>query len=397
MQQPRLPSRIVVRWRLSARCTPTTSWPASTARAAATAESDATAHRRQHLHGYKGTRASRATGFARTLTKCRNGGRVAQRDAASATRHARVPAFGHGRWTSGTRRDRQPGRRRRRRRRTRSVRVAEGDRGGAARLGSGGMPIASSTCDSSGTPAWHADPVDTENARQVEQEQQRVAVSAGHGDVHVARDAGRPGRRAAPLTAPMRWSPAHQPGAQLRGRRVRLACDATAADAATANACAPPHPACPSGTAAADPPCTSGTGATPTAHQQGADAHRSADLVGGDAQRGQAPSAGSRSAARRGRPRHPRARAPNLRRRQSAPGGWTVPTSVFAHRVVTRRRRRVDRRIDRATDAHPRRASRRRRPRALPATPTCRASAWCSAPSTQTMRGPRAPAPSTAP
>ena len=39
VQHPRLPVRSVPGIRLSARCTPTTSWPASTARAAATAES----------------------------------------------------------------------------------------------------------------------------------------------------------------------------------------------------------------------------------------------------------------------------------------------------------------------------------------------------------------------
>ena len=39
VQQPRLPVRSVPGIRLRARCTPTTSWPASTARAAATAES----------------------------------------------------------------------------------------------------------------------------------------------------------------------------------------------------------------------------------------------------------------------------------------------------------------------------------------------------------------------
>ena len=39
VQQPRLPVRSVPGMRLSARCTPTTSCPASTARAAATAES----------------------------------------------------------------------------------------------------------------------------------------------------------------------------------------------------------------------------------------------------------------------------------------------------------------------------------------------------------------------
>ena len=39
VQHPRLPVRSVPGIRLRARCTPTTSWPASTARAAATAES----------------------------------------------------------------------------------------------------------------------------------------------------------------------------------------------------------------------------------------------------------------------------------------------------------------------------------------------------------------------
>ena len=161
-----------------------TSWPASTARAAATAESTPPdmAARTRILSRPSSTRRSRRR----------------RRPPGPASRPGRSP--------------------RRARRRRPGCWCAPARTAASCAPAPSSQPIASSTWEGCGTPAEQADPVERGDAAGVEQHQQRVALAAGEGEVRVAgepaRHAVRRGAVEGGVAATCSLDPAHQVVAQ---------------------------------------------------------------------------------------------------------------------------------------------------------------------------------------
>ena len=200
-------------------------------------------------------------------------------------------------------------------------------------------PIASSTWRGLGDPGRAGRPGRALDAGRVEQEQQRVALAAGEGEVRVAgqpvdrvavedrvrapRPApGRPARRAAPPTraANSGWPFDRHLDRDREARR------------------SPATSSVPERTSRSwPPPCSSGVHGDVAAEQQRADADRAAELVPG--QRSARRRRTRRSRPAPGRPPAPRRCATGCRRSAaiaaSSPTGCTVPTSLFAHITVT--------------------------------------------------------------
>ena len=80
-----------------------------------------------------------------------------------------------------------------------SVVVRPRVRRSALRAACSPSPIARTTCDGSGTPAWHAEPVETAMPARIQQQEQRVALRAGEDQRGRDRAGARPAapRRAA--------------------------------------------------------------------------------------------------------------------------------------------------------------------------------------------------------
>ena len=260
----------------------------------------------------------------------------------------------------------------------------------APRASASVSPIASSTCEASGTPAWQADPVET--AKPATSSRKSSESPSQPAKVKCAL----PGRRPAGSGSPRSdraghgaWMPCDEPVAQARRGSSGAGSAGPLAPATPRRRTRrrPRHPACRSARAAG---CRRAAAARPRAARatsEGADADRSADLVRRDAER--------RGARRVEVDRHRAVGGDRVQVHGHAVprGGATisatgcrVPTSLFAQSAVTRATssppvgerglERVERGCGRARRP---RSSRGSRPRARPSHSTLSIVAWCSA------------------
>ena len=148
------------------------------------------------------------------------------------------------------------------------------------------MPIASSTCDGSGTPAWHADPVDT--AKPATSSRNSSESPSQPANVKWALPGSRPAASGSPRSTASgtdsqdaRDQPVPQARQPLgvRGERV------VASSAARPNATAPAASCVPERTRCCAAPCSSGSSVGGPRDDERSDPDRTADLVRRDADR----------------------------------------------------------------------------------------------------------------
>ena len=291
VQQPRAPERYDAGLRDSARWMPVTSWPASAARAAATAESTPPDMAATTLIGTAAARARSTTGpIASTSASTSAAVRCGRaRSAASGARPPRRSPSRAARARAGARRPSRPSRWSTRCRGRRAASAASrprsrGSRGARCRAAGRSPPVQRAPCRwASGTTSM------TRRTRSSRSAATRAACSAWclTASSTAAANPAIAGVSRVPLRMSRSWPP----------------------------------------------PWTSGVDAELAAHDERADAVRAADLVAGEGQRVDA--GGGEVDRHRRRPPGRRRCAPGCRARPrcatTSSIGWSVPTSLLAH------------------------------------------------------------------